>query len=182
MTSAQTTLGLLSQALIAAWLINRVALRLPLCIRAVVVMGGAGFILLQFDNGLSAAMAMRALWGDPSITTMQLLALSIAGRPASIGRTPAIALAIIGIVFYVLALGLGDFDPYRIGFAAGPLVVVLAGAAAATWWRGQPLYLWLLTVDLAAFGLGIMESNNLWDYLFDPLLVLAALVVAIRRR
>lgn len=182
MTNTHVMLGLLSQALLAAWLINLLARRLPPCIRAVVLMGGAGFVLLPMDNGLSAAMAMRALWGDPSVTTMQLLALSLAGRPADIGRAPAAALALFGIVFYVLALGLGDLDPYRIGYAAGPLVVILGGVAANLWWRGISFWLWLLAVDLAAFGLGVLESNNFWDYLFDPLLVLAAMVFAIRRR
>lgn len=174
--------GLAAQALIAAWLINLLARRLPPCIRAVVLMGGAGFVLLPMDNGVSAAMALRALWGDPSVTTMQLLALSLAGRPVAIGRAPAAALAIFGVAFYVLALGLGDFDPYGIGYAAVPLVIVLAGAAFSAWWRGQPLYLWLLAVDIAAFGFGVLESNNVWDYLFDPLLIAAAVVVAIRRR
>lgn len=180
--SAHAIFGLAAQALIAAWLINLASRRIPLCIRAVVIMGGAGFVLLPMDNGLSAAMAMRALWGDPSVTTLQLLALSLVGRPVSVGRLPAAALAIFGIAFYALALGVGDFDPYRVGYAAGPLVAVLAGAAVGAWWRGQALYLWLLAIDLAAFGFGVLESNNLWDYLFDPLLVAAALVIALRRR
>lgn len=181
--SAHAIFGLAAQALIAAWLINLLSQRLPLCIRAVVIMGGTGFVLLPMlttDGGLSAAMALRALWGDPSITTLQLLALSLLGRPASIGRRPAAALAIFGIAFYVLALGLGDTDPYRIGYSAAPLVIVLAGAAASNWWRGQPLYLWLLTIDLVAFGFGLTESRNLWDALFDPLLVAAAAVIALR--
>lgn len=180
--SAHAIFGLAAQALIAAWLINLLSRRLPLCIRAVVIMGGAGFVLLPMDNGLSAAMALRALWGDPSITTLQLLTLSLVGRPASIGRRPAAALAIFGVAFYVLALGLGDADPYRIGYSAAPLVIVLAGAAFSAWWRGQPLYLWLLAIDLAAFGFGVLESSNFWDVLFDPLLIAAAIVVASRRR
>jgi hypothetical protein len=130
-------------------------------------------------------MALRALWGDPSVTTLQLLALSLAGRPAPIGRTPATVLAIFGIAFYVLALGLGDFDPYRLGYGGWPaatLVSMLAAAALLAWRRGQPLWLWLLAVDLAVFAAGLPESSNLWDALFDPLLVAAALILALRGR
>jgi hypothetical protein len=181
-TSLHAVFGLAAQALLVAWVVWQFAARAPSRQSRLFAAVGAALSLLPLADGVSAAMALRALWGDPSITTLQLLALTLAGRPANIGRAPAAALAIFGIVFYALALGVGDFDPYRIGYAAGPLVVVLGGAAASAWWRGQPLYLWLLAVDLAAYAVGLLESTNLWDHLFDPLLVAAAIVVAIRRR
>ncbi|MBU1645228.1 MAG: hypothetical protein KJ787_02720, partial [Gammaproteobacteria bacterium] len=105
------------------------------------------------------------------------------GRPAGIGRAPAAALALFGIAFYAMALGLGDFDPYRLGYPGFPAIAlagVLGAAALVAWRRGQPLYLWLLAVDLAVLALGLPESGNLWDVLFDPLLVGAALFAAIR--
>jgi hypothetical protein len=195
--------GLAAQALLVAWLIWSVAARAPsrhpllrgerslldrlvaqgLHQRRLFAAGGAVLALIPIADGVSAAMALRALWGDPSVTTLQLLALSLAGRPAQIGRAQAAALAIFGLGFYVLALGLGDFDPYRLGYAGWPaatLVTVLAAAALFAWRRGQPLWLWLLAVDLTVFAAGLTESSNVWDMLFDPLLVAAALILAVR--
>jgi hypothetical protein len=181
--------GLAAQALLIAWIawiVWHFATRAPSRQRRLFAAGAAALALIPiypWADGVSAAMALRALWGDPSVTTLQLLALSLAGRPARIGRAPAAALALFGIGFYVLALGLGDFDPYRLGYPGWPavaLVAVLAAGALLAWRRGQPLWLWLLTVDLAVFAAGLAESGNLWDALFDPLLVGAAAVLALR--
>ncbi len=172
--------GLAAQALLVAWVVWKFAAAAPSHQRRLFAAGIAALSLIPLADGVSAAMALRALWGDPSVTTLQLVALSLANRPAQFSRGQAIALALFGSVFYVLALGLGDFDPYRIGYTAGPLLAILAGVAVSAWWRGQPLYLWLLAVDLAAFAAGVFESTNLWDALFDPLLLIAAMVVAIR--
>jgi hypothetical protein len=178
-----TLYGLAAQVLLVAWIVWQLAARAPSSQRRLFAAGGAALALVPLADGVSAAMALRALWGDPSATTLQLLALSLAGRPARIGRAPAAVLALFGIGFYVLALGLGDFDPYRLGYPGRPavaLVVVLAAAALLAWRRVQPLWLWLLAVDLAVFAAGLAESGNLWDALCDPLLVGAASVFALR--
>ncbi|QDX80150.1 hypothetical protein B9N43_02075 [Denitratisoma sp. DHT3] len=141
----------------------------------------AALSLIPLQEGVSVAMMLRGLWGDFSITGLQLLALSLAGRPAAaLGwRGPAV-IAAGGLLFYPLALGLGDFDPYRLGYAAWPLLLPCAVLALLAWWRGQALWLWLLAVDLIAYAAGLPESPNLWDTLLDPLLVLAMLIIALR--
>jgi len=175
--------GLAAQALLLAWIASGLAARLPPRHRLGLAGAVAALALIPLAEGISAAMALRALWGDPSVTTAQLLASSLAGRPARVGRLPAAALAVFGIGFYVLALGAGDFDPYRLGYPGWPalaLAAALGAAAFAAWGRGRPLYAGLLAVDLTAFAVGLHESPNLWDVLFDPLLVAVAAVVAIR--
>jgi len=177
--------GLASQALLVAWIVWKLTALAPSRQRQLFVAGAAALSLIPLADGVSAAMALRALWGDPSVTTVQLLALSLVGRPANIGRAPAAALALCGLAFYPLALGLGDFDPYRLGYAGWPAATLVAGLGAAAlfaWRRGQPLWLWLLAVDLAAFAAGLPESSNFWDILFDPLLVAAAMILAVRGR
>ena len=136
---------------------------------------------------VSPAMALRGLWGDPSITTVQLLVLSLLGRsPAALNRSwiCPLGLALLGVAFYFLALGLGeglaDYDPYRLGYQPWALLPFLALPALYAWWRGQALGLWLLSIDLLAWAAGLPESPNLWDTLLDPLLVLACLFLAVR--
>jgi hypothetical protein len=180
--SIHAAFGLAAQALLVAWIAWQLLARAPSRQRRLFAGVAAAIALIPLAGGVSAAMALRALWGDPSATTLQLLALSLAARPAQIERGATVALGLCGVAFYPLALGLGDIDPYRIGYTAGPLVAVLAGLAVGAWWRGQPLYLWLLALDLAAYSFGLLESTNLWDYLFDPLLIGAALFVGLKPR
>ena len=167
-----------AQLLLLAFILARLLPRrlaglvLPLCLAA----------LIPFD-GVSAIMVSRSLWGDPSITSLQLLVIALAGaRPAALCQDwlPPALIAATGSAFYALALGSGPFDPYRYGYQPVILVVLLALAALYLWRRGQSLWLWLLVIDLLAFALGLPESTNLWDTLLDPLLILACGVLAVR--
>jgi hypothetical protein len=67
------------------------------------------------------------------------------------------------------------FDPYTLGFSAVGLPAAIIALAAVCAWRRY----WLLTtvsiLSLAAYGIGLLESSNAWDYLIDPLLWLYAL-------
>ena len=142
----------------------------------------APLALLPIFHGIAATTALRALWGDPSMTTLQLVVLTLVGRPPAAfndWRAPAI-IALAGAIFYPLALGFGNLDPYRFGFQPVYLVVLTMLPALLLWWRQQPLWLWLLTIDLAAFVLHVLESSNFWDYLLDPLLAFGCLLLAIR--
>lgn len=132
---------------------------------------------------VSPAMALRGLWGDPSVTALQLLALCLTGhapRTFVVGWKGPAGIALIALLFYPLALGSGSFDPYRLGYQPWLLVAVFALPALYAWWRGRPLWLWLLTIDLLAWAAGLLESPNLWDTLLDPLLALACLFLAVR--
>jgi hypothetical protein len=75
------------------------------------------------------------------------------------------------VVFYVLALGSGSFDPYAFGYQPWPL---LLGLTAWVAWRGRsaPALTVLLGLDLGIFSLHGLASDNLWDYLFDPVLMI----------
>lgn len=169
-----------AQVLILAWLLTVFGLRSH--ILALLLSLSA---LVPVHEGVSLAMALRGLWGDPSITTLQLLVLSLAGySPAAFAkgwRGPG-AIVLVALALYASALGPWDVDLYRLGYQPWLPVLFFGVAAIAAWWRGQPLYLWLLTVDLIAFAAGLPESANLWDTLLDPLLAVAALVLLIRNR
>ena len=170
---------ILAQALLLAWLLSRLLPRRLIWLAAALGLGA----LIPWGHGLSPAACMRALWGDPSITTMQLLALGLAGRtPDAFGRDWRAPASIAGAaaLFYAMALGLGDFDPYRLGYQPILLLALLAVPALLLWSRGRALWLWLLAVDLLAFAAGLLESTNFWDYLIDPLLAAACVILALR--
>jgi len=168
---------LLLQSLLIAWI---AAKRLG---RSKILAIGLGLAaLIPLHDDVSTAMALRGLWGDPSITTLQLVVLSLFSRmPPSISRgwrLPAI-FAIAGIAFYALVLGCSNVDLYRFGYQPAAMVGVLSVLALLAWWRGHVRFVWLLAFDLFAFAAGLHESPNLWDTLFDPLLVITALVLTV---
>jgi hypothetical protein len=75
-------------------------------------------------------------------------------------------------LFYVLTLGSWAFDPYADGYQPWAL---LGGLVVWVIWRGRqaPGITLLLGFDLALFGLHALLSDNLWDYLVDPILMFA---------
>ena len=168
---------LLLQSLLIAWLVAK-----PLGRSRILAIGLGLAALIPLHEGVSTAMALRGLWGDPSITTLQLAVLSLFNRiPPSLSRgwrLPAI-FGIAGIAFYALVLGCSDVDLYRLGYQPAEMVAVVSILALLAWWYGQAWIGWLLAFDLFAFAAGLHESPNLWDTLIDPLLVITALVLAV---
>ncbi|MBU3657060.1 MAG: hypothetical protein FGM35_03385 [Rhodocyclaceae bacterium] len=75
------------------------------------------------------------------------------------------------VLFYVLALGSGPVDPYAYGFQPRLLLLILALWVML---RGRvlPGLTLLLALALAVFGIHGLTSDNLFDYLFDPVLTI----------
>jgi len=76
-----------------------------------------------------------------------------------------------GIVLYPMALGLGDFDPYVLGWGFSWLFVALAAATLGLLLRKNRFAVVLIAAILG-YDLNLLESHNLWDYLVDPLFLL----------
>ncbi len=120
----------------------------------------------------------RGIAGDLSITSILVLA-SAAVAPKLLDRQELRALAafvLIGaLVLYPMALGLGPFDPYALGYPGrvrGALIG-LSLVSFGAWLRGRILVLLAVLLGLAAYRLDLFESPNLWDYLLDPWLTVA---------
>jgi hypothetical protein len=169
---------LVAQVLIVAWLLRLVGVRSRVVATLVSLL-----VLVPVHAGVPPAMALRGLWGDPSITAVQLLVLALVGKAPKAfregWRAPAV-IAVSAAALYASALGPWNLDFYRFGYQPAALVTVLGAIALIAWWRGQPLYLYLLAIDLAAWRAGVLESTNLWDALLDPLLMCAMLALALR--
>ena len=75
--------------------------------------------------------------------------------------------AVAGCILFPMALGLGSFDPYLLGWNFSWLFVGSGALAALLLWRGNRFGLVLLSA-IAAYHLGLLESDNYWDYLVDP--------------
>lgn len=163
---------LLVQRLAKAWLgagANRAwprHLALGLASAVIVLLPVRGIPLGRWMAGLNLA---------PSIPLLCLLTSLVWKTPA--GRDwfqPQDRLAaglfggLTGTFLYPLAMGLGNFDPYRWGWSFSPLLPVIALASIFLIWR-QNRFGIILLLSILGWDLQCLESTNLWDYLVDPL-------------
>lgn len=159
---------------------------LPL-LQRVAVLAAAILVLLVPVWGLSLAGLLRGITGDLSILTLMFLLLASARTLSGCGlvlaenRARAVqAIAIAALLFYPLVLGLGPFDPYRLGYGNLWFMLALLGFAAWAALRHSILLALGIALAVAAWSIGWYESPNLWDYLLDPWLGIYALTAQAR--
>lgn len=156
--------------------------------RLAMLLGAIFIYALLPITGMSLAAYLRGGIGDISITTLLLLC-SMLAKPwlscATLDNKNRFALfgiiSIAALVLYPMALGIGAYDPYRLGYGNVPFVTtVLLIALAAWYWK---IYWVTLCVACAtlAWAMGWYESNNLWDYLLDPFVASYALMAVVIR-
>ena len=144
-------------------------------------------ILLIPISNYAASHYIRVLTGDLSIFGFFWLGAAAVQVLATGSRFYtrqehhiAMALLIAALVLYPSALGLSPLDSYSIGYlpnSLGPAVFILF--LCALW-----LNYWVaaagLTTALLAFYFSALESNNLWDYLMDPVIVFYSIFILIK--
>lgn len=154
----------------------------------------AALVVLVPIGESTLAARLRGFLGDASVPSLALLLLYVAqaiGPRAWRERlrrhrpqltVAAACLVLVAAVFYPLSLGLGWADPYAAGYYPGVLTACLLAlfciAAFAGWW----LVALLLALGYVGFAGQWLESTNLWDYLFDVPLCLAALAWVMTHR
>lgn len=165
-------MGLLGAALLLA----RVGFALGRGRRGVVLALVAVALSFVPIDGIPVAGYVRGVLGDLSVTTLVLLGLGFVGAMGPQERRTIAALAVASAgLLYPMALGLGAFDPYRLGFAPQGLLLGLFFIAVAAWWRRFNVLLVCVVGAVAAHGLSLFESTNLWDYVLDPWVAVASI-------
>ena len=135
----------------------------------------AAAALLPLPGTDSAAMWLHALIGTPSALLAQLALLAcLHRRPPALEKPIVLAFILLAAEFYALALGIGQADVYGLGFSNPLLVAALLPIGLWLWHSGKTAWLLMLAVALLAYA--VDGYANLWDALFDPLLVLIALI------
>ncbi len=178
--STATLLGhALLLTVVAAWLLR--SFKLAPWARVAVVVTACGFALWPIGD-LPVAAYLRGAFGDLSITTLFLLlggvASFIRGRTliATNERDAVTTFTLAAAaVLYPLALGIGYFDPYALGYSTLPFAAALFLIALIAWYARFYVLTVCIALAATAHAHDLLESRNLWDYLIDPLLVLYAL-------
>ena len=128
----------------------------------------------------------RGLLGDLSLASILMLAtylLSIMKKERINNANSFNGLVILmAIILYPTSLGYSQFDMYTIGFASDVFynyfIMAIALIGVIAWYMGYAQIAVWLTLSVLAHGLNLFESNNLWNYLLDPLVVIACVVSA----
>jgi hypothetical protein len=142
-------------------------------------------------HGLPVARWLAGWVPHWSIPTLALLAAAVMHRffgvellrPAD-RQAAWIFGAVAGLTLYPLALGLGAFDPYSLGWYFGPLLAGVGIVTLLLHWRGNRFGVVLL-LAVGAWAARVPESGNCWDCLVDPfyfLTALGALISGLARR
>ncbi len=128
---------------------------------------------------------VRGVVGDLSIVTILLLWTSLLPKNKPAPFAFKFAVALMAIIFYPLALGLGMMDPYAWGYGSIAFFIAVLFFALvcglANWSKG----VWIIAISILAWAGHWHESANLWDYLLDPFLAiwaLTGLIAALYRR
>jgi len=82
------------------------------------------------------------------------------------------------LILYSSALGLIEFDVYRLGYGSPWLYIMILTITIAFFVRKSPLGIVFL-VCIGAFDLGVLFSHNLFDYLTDGILFLFSCAILI---
>ena len=154
------------------------SIEIPFAIRllAVLLLVNLFFWPLGMSLELPLSAYVRGVTGELSIVTMLLLWSSI--LPAA-KKTPLgfkVTLALIAIMFYPLALGLGMVDPYAWGYGSITLLIATILFAVACGLAGWIKGVWIISFAIVAWAAHWHESANLWDYLLDPFLAIWAIL------
>jgi hypothetical protein len=169
-------------ALVLIWLLQKASSQeFPLTFKVILLLliGNLFFWPLGFSMELPLAAYVRGMVGDLSVVSTLLLWSAVLMNVKPMPMLFKIFIAFVAIVFYPLALGLGMMDPYAWGYASLPffiavlLVALICGIA--NWSRG----VWIIAIAIIAWAGHWHESANLWDYLFDPILAIWAIVAII---
>ena len=137
-------------------------------------------------NDLFIAGYSRGITGDLSVTTMIMIFIyilrSLFGLKLSVfenARLPASILFFTGIFFYPLAMGFTLLDPYGMAYNPEILSFFLFVIAVIGWYFNNYLTVVCICAGVAGYVFRIFESDNLWDYIIDPVIFIIAAVYLI---
>jgi hypothetical protein len=153
-------------------------------LRLAVLLGAVFVLSLIPFGGMPLAAYVRGLTGDLSITTLVLLWCALSNPWCGCVTVEVkhrlallVLIALAALALYPMALGIGAYDPYRLGYGDPLFVAALFLITLAAWYRKFAQFALCIALATLAWSLGWYESNNLWDYLLDPFVSIYALFV-----
>ena len=130
---------------------------------------------------------IRGITSDFSVSSVVLAALSLCSRLFALEpfkqrerRVVFFVVCAAALFLYPLALGWGNWDAYGAGWGSAGLLASLLLVCLVCWFSGLRLLPLLIGLALLSWTSQLLESTNLWDYLFDPWLGFGAVFYTVR--
>ena len=176
--------GIIGITVLVVAVTTRVTLhhKIPLYGRWVLCLVVGLFVVTPIED-LSVAVYVRGVIGDLSITTLVLLSIAILRRVFGLSMCSDAQIKVVyglvisaGLIFYPMALGLGAYDPYSLGYGSTGLLSCSLLLAIVARFYGYSVVSLCLALAVGAYAMDYYASTNLWDYLIDPLVVVYAII------
>lgn len=137
-------------------------------------------------GGLTIAEYVLTLVGHVSITSMVLLGVAVY-RSFSARKifdeqervTLLVLVVVGGLIVFPESFGLDQFNGYQLGFGSIVFAIGLISLSLAFVLLRMFVAAAAIVLSVGAFELHFLLSNNLWDYLIDPLLEIYAYLVLV---
>ena len=156
--------------------------RLPAGYRLAVLLGAVLVALVPLSTGLTLAGLLRGLTDDLAISSLVWLSVAALIKLGYLPPLPISAkwplwlcFAVLGLILYPAALGLGMVDTYRWGYSPRGLIIAVGALTLLFVLLRNVLGMFMLALATLAFLLDIKPSDNYWDYLLDPFIVIYCL-------
>ena len=150
---------------------------------------GICFVVMWIPLGvahLPVAAYVRGVTSDFSVSLVVLATLNLFSRLFSLKlfdrrerQAVFYGVAATALFLYPLALGWGDWDAYRLGWGSAAMWAGLLLVCVVCWVAKLRLLTLLIGLAMVSWTAQLMESTNLWDYLFDPWLATAAIAKSV---
>ncbi|MFT6463489.1 hypothetical protein [Halopseudomonas sp.] len=138
--------------------------------------------LIPLSTGLTLAGLLRGLTDDLALTSLVWMT---SAAIVKLGYMPPLSVAqkwplwlcfgVLGLVLYPAALGIGMIDTYRWGYNPRYLIIFIGLLTLLLVWLRSSLGLAMFLLATIGFLLGLKVSDNYWDYMLDPFIVLYSL-------
>lgn len=140
----------------------------------VLLLMGINFIPMYHGNSLIELL--RGVVGDLSVASGGLLLLIMANqfefskiKKPVLNGPEKFFLMLLGGALYLSTFGFISFDLYHLGYLAPQMLLFFSSVTLGLIMLNRRLgYIWLISV--ISFYFRLQASNNLWDYLYDPVL------------
>ncbi len=135
--------------------------------------------LVPIHRGSSLVEILRGVIGDVSTASGCLLIFIIVeqfnfneSKTKILSLYETIFLCLLGLLLYLSTFGFISFDLYHLGYLSPNMLLFFAVIIFLLILSNRRLgYIWLFAI--ISFYFKLQSSNNLWDYLYDPILWLS---------
>lgn len=141
----------------------------------IIVVVAVAVIKLPVYDGYSLNWLLSGIDGGLSINLLCILGLYVATRlfnlKCELVSIPfAMVIVIAGIILYLSTFGFISFDIYSLGYLPRFVLIPIGLVTICIFWGNNKFNGLILLLGLICFEFKVLHSNNLYDYLIDPVL------------